>query len=87
MSLWNYIAGFLLFRWLFGPDKQDGANCDTSDSSFGHASMDFEDDLNSHNRDGSNFDSRPAHYDNHDYGCSQSYDDFFDEQDDYNMMA
>ncbi|WP_289733043.1 hypothetical protein [uncultured Duncaniella sp.] len=28
-----------------------------------------------------------SRYDNHDYGYSQSYDDFHDEQDDYDMMG
>lgn len=27
-----------------------------------------------------------SRYDNQDYGYSQSYDDFLDEQDDYDMM-
>ncbi len=44
------------------------------------------DDADSHTGFESRYDNSYSRNDNHDYGYSQSYDDFLDEQDDYDMM-
>ena len=84
MKFWNYISEFLLFRWLFGSHSHNEAKYyDVSDTSVGSVDSDFEDDADSYIGLGS---SRNTRFDSHDYGCSQSYDDFNDGQDDYDMM-
>ncbi len=79
MSLWNYIGEFLLFRWLFGSHEHNETKRDLSDksASFGN---------DTHTGFGRSHDNSYSRYDNRDYGYSQSYDDFHDEQDDYDMM-
>ena len=86
MSLWNYIGEFLLFRWLFGLGKRDATEHDSYGSSFRSFRDDFDNHTNPDTGSGSRYDSPYSRYDHHDYGYSQSYDDFHDEQDDYDMM-
>lgn len=75
MSFLNYIGEFFFFRWLFGSRKRGESmrerGCRTPRKSFPADVYDAS------GRDIS---------DNHNHGYSQSYDDFLDEQDDYDMM-
>ena len=86
MKFWNYIGEFLLFRWLFGSHKHSEPKRDVPNANISHADRDYADDLDSHIGYGSRYHNSYSRYDNHDYGYSQSYDDFLDEQDDYDMM-
>lgn len=86
MSFWNYIGEFFLFRWLFGSHKHDEAKHDVPNTNIKFADRDFADDLNPHIGYGSRYDNSRSRYNNQDYGYFQSYDDFLDEQDDYDMM-
>ena len=86
MIFWNYIGEFLLFRWLFGSRNHNEAKRDGSDSTISSVDRNFSNDLDSHIGFGSRYDKSYSRYDNQDYGHSQSYDDFHDEQDDYDMM-
>lgn len=52
MSVWKYVGGFFLFRWLFGPRERSDAGRNVAGN----------------------------------HGYSQSYDDFLDEQEEYDMM-
>lgn len=82
MKFWNYIGEFLLFRWLFGSLKRDEAKC----KDINPTDNDVADDADSYSGFGSRYDNSYSRYDRQDYGGSQSYDDFLDEQDDYDMM-
>ena len=86
MRFWNYIGEFLLFRWLFGSHKHSEAKHDDLNTNISHAERDFADELDSHVDFGKQYDNNYSNYDSQDYGDSQSYDDFLDEQDDYDMM-
>lgn len=93
--MWNYIGEFLLFRWLFGNrDRSHNVGSshpvDTTDYTprrvdiENYIANDLDDDLrNMRCSDYSRYNSRN---DYSDYGNFQSHDDFFDEQDDYNIM-
>ena len=85
MSIWNYIGEFFLFRWLFGYHKHNEPKRDLSDMSASFSNKDIIDVSDTHSGFGRHENSY-FRYDNHDYGYSQSYDDFHDEQDDYDMM-
>lgn len=86
MKFWSYIGEFLLFRWLFGSHKHNEPKRDVSDTAISPAHRNLEDDIDLLFGQNSRYDSSYSHYDEHDYGYSQSYDDFLDEQDDYDMM-
>lgn len=85
MSFWNIIGDNLLFRWLFGFHKHDEPKrcLRCTSSSFGN--KDIIDD-NTHTSVGSRHENSYSRYDSHDYCYTQSYDDFHEEQDDYDMM-
>jgi len=85
LKILNYISEFFLFRWLFGSHKHNetGRNLSDTSSSFGNKYI--VDDNDTHSGFGLHENSY-SRYDNHDYGYSQSYYDFHDEQDDYDMM-
>jgi len=85
MKLWNYIGEFFLFRWLFGSHKHNKPGRDLSDTSSSFGNKDIIDVTDTHSGFGRHENSY-SRYDNHDYGYSQSYDDFHDEQDEYDMM-
>ena len=81
MSFWNFIGEFFLFRWLFDPHGRNAARLDTTILS-GSADIN---ELDSHIGFGRHYDSSYSRYDGQDYGYSQSYDDFHNQQDDYYM--
>lgn len=85
MAFWKYIGEFLLFRWLFGSHKHDEPGRDLSDTSSSFGNKDIIDVNDTHSDFGCHENSY-SRYDNRDYGYSQLYDDFHDEQDDYDMM-
>lgn len=85
MSFWNYIGEFFLFRWLFGSHKHNETKRDLSDPTTNFENG-YIDELDSHIDFGKHYENCYSHYDNKGYGYSQSYDDFHDEQDDYDMM-
>lgn len=85
MSIFRYIRGFFLFRWLFGSHKHNETQQNISDTSSSFGNKDIIDDNDTHSGFGRHGNSY-SRYDNLDYGYSQSYDDFYDEQDDYDMM-
>lgn len=95
MSIWHYIGGFLLFRWLFGNrDKSHNVGCSgpayTTDYTptrvdiEDYIANDLDEDLN--NMHDSDYGCGYRQDSCSDYGGDQSQDDFFDEQDDYDMM-
>lgn len=86
MKFWNYISEFFLFRWLFGSHKRNEPKRDVSDTNISHADRDFANDIDSYIGCRRHSDNSYSRYDNQDYSYSQSYDDFLDEQDDYDMM-
>lgn len=86
MTFWNYIGEFFLFRWLFGFHKHNESKRNLSDTSSSFGNKYIVDDNDTHSGFGCHKNSY-SRYDNHDYGYSQSYDDFHDEQDDYDMMG
>lgn len=86
MNVWNYIGEFLLFRWLFGSHKHKETKRDLSDTSSDFGNKDIIDVSDTHIDFGRRHDNSYSCYDNHDYGYSQSDDDFHEEQDDYDMM-
>lgn len=75
-----------MFRWLSCSHKHNEARHDVSNTNLSHADIDFANDLNSRIGFGRHKDNSYSRYDNQDYGYSQSYDNFFDEQDDYDMI-
>lgn len=85
MAFWNYIGEFFLFRWLFGFHKCNETKNDLSTPITNSGNRDV-DELDSHISFGRHYDNRYSRYDNLNYGYSQSYDDFHDDQDDYDMM-
>lgn len=85
MNFWNYIGKFFLFRCLFCSHKHNETKHDLSDMSACFGNKDIIDDNDMRSGFGRHENSF-SRYDNHDYGYSQSYDDFHDEQDDYDMM-
>lgn len=85
MLLWDYIGEFFLFRWLFGLHKHNEVKRNMSDTAINSLNKDCLDDHDSY-IDYRSHDNSYSHYDNKDYGYSQSYDDFLDEQDDYDMI-
>ena len=86
MSIFRYIREFFLFRWLFGSHKHDEPKHDLSDMSASFGNKNIIDDNDTHIGFGRSHDNSYSRYGNHDYGYSQSYDDFHDEQDDYDIM-
>lgn len=86
MSFWNYIGEFFLFRWQFGSHKCNETKHDVLDTDIRFSGRDFANDMDSHIGLDRHYDNCYSCYDNQDYGYSQSYDDFHDEQDDYDMM-
>lgn len=86
MAIWNYIGEFFLFRWLFGSHKHNEVKCDVLDTNIKSADRDFADDLDPYIGYESHYYNNRSRYNNQDYGYSQSYDDFHDEQDVYDMM-
>lgn len=86
MNFWNYIGEFFLFRWLFGLHKHNEITCEVSDATINFANRDSADDMDSHIDYRNQYDNSDSRYDNKDYGYSQLYDDFLDEQDDYDMI-
>lgn len=85
MNFWNYIGEFFLFRWLFSSHRHNETQQNISDTSSGFGSKDIMD-VNDTHFDFGRHENSYSRYDNRDYGYSQSYDDFHDEQDDYDMM-
>lgn len=85
MTFWNYIGEFFLFRWLFGSRKCNETKRDLSAPTTPFENGDI-DELDSSISFGRHYDNRYSRYDNQNYGYSQSYDDFHDDQDDYDMM-
>lgn len=80
MSFWNYIGEFFLFRWLFGKIKKSTTEHYAHTERLGTAiDRDSDGDYNSSGRHSSHNDWNSGSY-------SQSYDEFQDEQDDYDMM-
>lgn len=82
MNFWNYIGGFLLFRWLFGKSAHENAQ-DSSDCQSSLSDRIFDDDLPIR--------GSSRYYHGHSYGNphgwnGQSLNDFHEEQDDYDMM-
>lgn len=75
-----------MFRWLFGSHKHNETTHNLSNSSIRSADRDYADDLDTHISFGKRYDNSYSRYENHDHGYSQSYDDFLDEQDDYDIM-
>lgn len=75
MKFRNCIGEFFLFRWLFGSHKHNDSKHDVSDTTIFPDDSDFANGKDSH-----------IGYDNQDYDYSQSLEDFFDEQDEYDMM-
>lgn len=83
MAFWKYIGEFFLFRWLFGSHKYDTQqNLPDTPTSSDNKDIDYD----MHTSFGRRHDNSYSRYDNHNYGYSQSYDDFHEEQDDYDMM-
>lgn len=78
MSFWNYIGEFFLFRWLFGSHRHNETKRNLSDTTTNFDNRGIIDDNDSHIGYGSR-------YDNQCYDYSQSYDDFHDEHDYYDM--
>lgn len=80
MSFLNYIGEFFLFRWMFCKFRESTANHDAH----------IEDLVTSIDRDcGNDYLNSSRHNSYNDWNsrsCSQSYDDFHNEQDDYDMM-
>lgn len=85
MKFWNYIGESFLFHWLFGSHKHNKAKPDVPDATVNPVDSDSMDDLDSYMRFGRHSDNC-SRYGNQDCGYTQSYDDFLDEQDDYDMM-
>lgn len=85
MSIFRNIREFFLFRWLFGSHRHNGAQQNMSDTSSSFGNKDNIDDDDTH-FGFVRHENSYSRYDNHDYGYSQSYDDFHDEQDDYDMI-
>lgn len=86
MSFWNYIGEFFLFRWLFGYHRHNETQQNMSDTSSSFGNKDIINVNDTHTDFGRRHDNSYSRYDNHDYGYSQSFDNFHDEQDDYDMM-
>ncbi len=86
MSFWNYIGEFFLFRWLFGTHKPYVAKHNVRDTHTRSVYNDITDDWDSCIDHGSHYDNGYSRYEDQEYGYLQSYDDFHDEQDDYDMM-
>lgn len=82
MKFWNYIGEFFLFRWLFGSHKHD----ETRYKSISSDNRDRVSDMDSHIGLKSHYNNNYSRFESHDYVYSQSYDDFHDEQDDYDLM-
>lgn len=85
MSFWTYIGEFFLLRWLFSSHRHNKTQQNISDMSSGFGNKDIID-VNDTHSDFGRHENSYSRYDNRDYGYSQSYDDFHDEQDDYDMM-
>lgn len=85
MPFRNYIREFFLFHWSFGIRKHGETKHNVSDTTTRSGNGDIND-LDPHTCFCSRHENRYSRYDNHNYGHSQSYDDFHDEQDDYDMM-
>lgn len=86
MSFLDIIGKFFLFRWLVGSHKHDWTKQNLSDTYNSFGNKNIIDDNDTHISFGSRHDNSYSRYDNRDYGYSQSYNDFLDEQDDYDMM-
>ena len=85
MTFLKYIGEFFLFRWLFDSHKCNETKNDLSTPINNSGNRDI-DKLDSHIGFGKHYDNSYSRYDNQGYGYSQSYDDFHDDQDDYDMM-
>lgn len=85
MTVWNYIGEFFLFRRLFGSRKHNGSEHEVSNPSISPVNRDLADDIDSYIGYENRYDNSYPRYDNQDYGDSQSYYGFHDEQDDYDM--
>lgn len=82
MKFWNYIGEFFLFRWLFdkfgkSTTEHDAQTKGNNRSCVHHG--DYDSDYNSSGHHSSYNDWNARSYD-------QSFDDFHEEQDDYDMM-
>lgn len=87
MKFWNYIGEFFLFRWLLGKRQQKEGEESVADSNSRQslANDDFEQNDIPVNRP-SHYTSHNYHIDDHDGWNNQSFDDFHEEQDDFDMM-
>lgn len=79
MSIWNYIGGFLLLRWLFGDRSGNhnvggGYNADTTDYLHRHYNEDDGFSSNDYN-----------HFSKSSYRGADIYDDEDDALDDYDL--
>ncbi len=91
MNFWNIIGEILLFRWLFGSHRRHETDDDMSDLTFGRNDRNlFEDNYmpfgsgSHHSHTHNNHTHNDFGHNNHSY--NQSFDDFDDEHDDYDMM-
>lgn len=87
MSFWQYVGEFLMFRWLYRQlsGSHDRVSHEGHISDCHHYADDYDtyghhDAMGYHIHDDRDWDTY------NDYGDSQSYDNFLDEQDDYDMM-
>ena len=86
MSIWKYICEFLLFRWLLGSHNHNDTKQNLSNTATSSNDYNMTDDTDSHIGYGSRYDNSSPRYYNQNCDYSQSYDDFHEEQDDYDMM-
>jgi len=89
MKFWNYIGEFFLFRWLLGKLHKTEKGVSNSNNRQQFMSDCVEDNDTTVLRSNSCHygQSYRNSYDSNDYGWNdQSFDDFHEEQDDYNMM-
>lgn len=99
MSIWNYIGEFFLFRWLFDKFRKSttehyehtedlGASIADSNNSENIDDLDrfMHNNGNNHYSKYGNDYSYSNHNDWNTKSYNDSYDDFLDEQDDYDMM-
>lgn len=79
MKFWHYIGEFLLFRWLFGTHESDNTQHDVPSSANRLYGEDIIDDCMLHH-----YDNRPEddYYD----GDYESYNNFLDDEDDYDLL-
>lgn len=80
MKFWDYIAGFFLFRWLFGSGSHDNTGCNEPEAPGAHSHDDI---IDASGPDFGNEWRHNGYYDNCDYGDPQPDDDFLDDPDDF----